>query len=93
MAVNRRIVRATVENVHAVLADPSTYDDFVVGTRRIRAADRGWPGRGTRLHHSVGFGVTLLRDETEVRDTDPPHRLELCVRIRRRSPPGETELS
>jgi hypothetical protein len=82
VAINRRVVHADVEDVHAVLSDPSTYDDFVVGTRRIRAADPGWPGRGTRLHHSVGFGVTVLRDETQVRDADPPHRLELCVRIR-----------
>ncbi len=68
---------APPEAVFAVLADPYTYADWVVGARRIRDADPGWPGLGTCLYHKVGTLPLTTRDHTRVVGVDPPHRLVL----------------
>ncbi len=75
-------VDAPPERVFAVLADARSYDDWVVGARRIRAADPGWPGLGTVFHHEVGIGPLRLRDHTQVVEVDPPRRLVLRAHAR-----------
>lgn len=73
---------APVDAVASVLADPRTYDGTVVGTRRIRWFDAGWPAPGSRFHHTVGFGPITLRDRSEVLADELPDRIELAVGIR-----------
>ena len=75
-------VDAPPEAVFAVLADPRSYQDWVVGSRTIRAADPGWPQLGTVFHHTVGVGPFTIRDHTQVIDVEPPRRLVLRAHAR-----------
>jgi hypothetical protein len=58
--------------VFGVLADGWRYADWVVGAKRIRRVDDGWPAPGTRIHHSIGAGPFELKDTTECLAVDPP---------------------
>ncbi len=71
------VVNCPPEQVFAILADANRYADFVVGSRHIRDADLGWPDAGSTFHHSLGWGVTLIRDSTSVVESEPPTRLVL----------------
>jgi uncharacterized protein YndB with AHSA1/START domain len=75
-------VGAPPERVFAVLAAAHTYEQWVVGAKRIRAADPGWPGLGTVFHHAVGIGPLTIRDHTQVIDVEPPRRLVLRTHAR-----------
>lgn len=74
-------VPASVERVFAVLADGWSYAGWVVGAAHIREVDPGWPGTGTRIHHSVGGWPLAVQDVTTVLDVDPPRMLELEARL------------
>ncbi len=82
MARNQHFIPASPERVFAVLSDPSSYADWVVGSDIIRDADPGWPAVGTRFHHRVGWGPLKVNDHTEVIASDPPRRLELHAKAR-----------
>jgi hypothetical protein len=82
MARNEIDVDAPPEAVFGVLADPRSFARWVVGSRKIRAADPAWPEDGTAFDHAVGIGLLSLGDTTSVRHSEPPHRLELLVRAR-----------
>jgi uncharacterized protein YndB with AHSA1/START domain len=82
MAHNEIHVDAPPDAVFAVLADPRSFARWVVGSRKIRAADPDWPAAGTTFDHAVGIGPLALADSTTVRAADRPHRLELLVRAR-----------
>lgn len=77
----RAEVGAPPEAVYEVLADPTTYPDWLMGAQRIRGVDPEFPKAGTEFEHSVGpaKGVTV-DDATEARGAAPPHRLDLHVR-------------
>ena len=64
------------------LADARTYGDWVVGSKRIRAADAAWPAPGSRFHHTVGLGPLSLDDHTESLEADPPTLLRLRAKAR-----------
>jgi uncharacterized protein YndB with AHSA1/START domain len=68
--------------VFAVLSDPESYADWVVGSHDIRDADANWPAVGSRFHHRVGTGPLTVNDHTEVLQVDPGHRLVLRARAR-----------
>ena len=70
------------DRVFAVLSDPESYADWVVGSHSIRDADPNWPGVGSRFHHRVGPGPVTINDHTEVLKVDPPNRLVLRARAR-----------
>lgn len=80
MARTSILVQASADDVWAELADPWTYANWVVGTVKIRDADRSWPVVGSRLHHAVGAWPLLLQDETEVVACEPLRRLRLQAR-------------
>ena len=82
MGPRRITIDAPPERVWDVLADPYSYDDWVIGTRRIRDADEGWPAVGTRLHHEVGVWPLTLKDVSEVVSSEPPRRLVLRAKVR-----------
>ncbi len=75
-------VDAVPERVFAVLSDPRSFGDWVVGSDTIRDADAQWPAAGSRFHHTVGTGPLKVRDHTEVLESHPPHRLVLRARAR-----------
>ena len=80
VSTNTRLVRATPDQVWAILADGWLYPLWVVGASRMREVDDHWPERGARLHHSVGTWPLLLDDTTEVVDATPGVTLELRAR-------------
>lgn len=81
MAVTRRLMRdLTPQAVFDVLRDGTSYGHWVVGTRKIRTVDAGWPAEGTRLHYTVGYGPLRKDDETVSLSYGPDERLELEAR-------------
>jgi uncharacterized protein YndB with AHSA1/START domain len=70
------------ERVFAVLADPESYADWVVGSHSIRDADADWPAVGSRFHHRVGAGPLTVKDHTEVLEVEPLRRLVQRARAR-----------
>jgi carbon monoxide dehydrogenase subunit G len=76
----RTEVAATPEVVWAVISDPRTYPDWLVGAQRIRGVDPAFPAPGTEFHHSVGATEgTTVDDTTQATHSDPPFRLGLEV--------------
>ena len=82
MAVNHVHIDAGPDEVFGYLAQGRQYAEWVVGAKRIRAVDAGWPTPGTRIHHTVGAGPLTLDDHTEVLEAEPPRRLLLDARAR-----------
>jgi uncharacterized protein YndB with AHSA1/START domain len=82
MAQTERLIPAPPERVFAVLADPSSYAHWVVGSDSIRGADSTWPAAGSRFYHRVGWGPIKVNDHTEVLVIDAPDRLELRAKAR-----------
>ncbi len=78
MATNSRTMAGLAPTrVFDVLRDGHTYARWVVGTRTIRAVDPGWPGVGTALHYTVGYGPLRKDDRTVSTEYDPDRRLSL----------------
>jgi uncharacterized protein YndB with AHSA1/START domain len=77
----RTVIEASPERVFAVLADGWQYCGWVVGASHIRDVDQGWPGRGSRIHHSIGPWPLGIEDETEVVDVEPGRLLTLSARM------------
>ncbi len=77
----RTEVGVAPEAVYEVIADPTTYPDWLVGAQRIRAVDPEFPKPGSEFEHSVGPAKAVtVDDSTEATGSDPPHRLDLHVR-------------
>jgi len=73
---------APPDRVFEVLSRPSSYADWVVGSRSIEDHDASWPAAGTRFAHTQGKWPVIIKDETESAGGDPPRRLELIVKAR-----------
>lgn len=64
------------------LVDVRTYPTWLIGARRIRSVDEGWPAPGTAFHHVVGIGPLTIADATRSVAVEDSRRLELEVRAR-----------
>jgi uncharacterized protein YndB with AHSA1/START domain len=82
MAQNEAYINASPARIFAVLGDPECYPEWVVGARKIRAADGRFPAAGSRFHHQVGVPPLVLNDHTEVLAHEPPSRLVLRAKTR-----------
>ena len=82
MAINEIHIDAPPERVFEVLADWRSYGYWVVGSRKMRGSDPGFPAAGTRFHHQVGVGPLHLNDHTEVLEVDQPRKLILKAKAR-----------
>jgi uncharacterized protein YndB with AHSA1/START domain len=80
MAENTIHIDASPDEVFAFFADGCTYADWVVGAKKVRRSEEAWPAVGSRFHHSVGIGLLVLNDRTEVLELDAPKRLVLDAR-------------
>jgi uncharacterized protein YndB with AHSA1/START domain len=78
--VNEIEVDAPPSAVWAVLADPPTYEEWVVGNKEIRDYDPKWPAAGTEFHHKVGFGPVSVKDKTVSLEAVTARRLAMNVR-------------
>jgi uncharacterized protein YndB with AHSA1/START domain len=79
---NSVTLQASPEDVFDVLEDAEAYPQWVVGARRLRGVDRRWPRVGSRFHHALGAPGVELKDSSKVLRREPPHLLELEVRLR-----------
>ena len=80
MARNSRFVPdATIDDVFDVLRDGSLYASWVVGTRKIRRVEPGWPEPGTSIHYTAGHWPLRKDDRTTSRGYVPDARLELAA--------------
>jgi hypothetical protein len=77
-----REVKASIDDAFSVLVDPETYPSWLLGAAAVRAVDDAWPARGSRFHHTVGFGPLRLSDSAEVVDIEYGSVLSLKVRAR-----------
>jgi uncharacterized protein YndB with AHSA1/START domain len=79
----RRTIHAAPEQVWEVLADPTTYPDWLVGAQVIRSVDSEFPKPGADFHHSVGASEEVtIDDSTTALEAERPHKLSLKVRAR-----------
>lgn len=81
MAVSRNTqpIRATPEEVFAVLTDPTTYPRWLVGAQRIDHVQDDWPEPGAKFFHRIGVGPAVVLGSTTVRTHEQPHRLDLAA--------------
>ncbi|MFJ8885620.1 SRPBCC family protein [Streptomyces sp. NPDC102402] len=77
MAVRHRLIRSSVEDVWAVLADSRRYGDWVVGTSESRPDEGVWPQVGSSITYTVRLGRWSAAGSTVVRRSEPPDVLEL----------------
>ena len=75
-------VRARPDDVFDVLLDARAYPFWVVGARRLRDVDPGWPAPGTRFHRALGLGPLVLRDTTRMVEWVRPRCVALEARFR-----------
>ncbi|OLR93308.1 SRPBCC family protein [Actinokineospora bangkokensis] len=80
MAEVEAIVHVPADRVWAVLSDGWLYSGWVVGATHIREVDSGWPGVGSKIHHSVGSWPLTIEDTTEVTEVEPGRVLQLLAR-------------
>jgi uncharacterized protein YndB with AHSA1/START domain len=83
MAITAQHIDAPVAEVFAALVDPTTYPQWLIGCKEIRAIDSDWPAPGSRFHHRVGVvGPVTVADSTKVLEIHDDERLVLEVRAR-----------
>lgn len=82
MAFTSRQIDASAAAIFAVLVDPESYPEWLVGADRIRKVDPDWPAVGSMFHHVVGVGPLKIADTTEVLDIEDGRMLRLKVRAR-----------
>ena len=82
MSVSHIEILRPRETVFAVLADPFTFEDWVVGASEIRDVEGPWPAPGSLFHHTQGLPKAGLKDTTSVVQSEPAERLLLEVRAR-----------
>lgn len=74
-------VPASADAVYAMLSDPTTYPDWLVGAQEIREVDGDFPAAGSEFHHSVGPTEDLTVDDTtESLGASPGRHVALAVR-------------
>ena len=81
MAVNETMIDAPPQAVWDVLADPPSYEEWVVGNTGIRDYDRDWPAPDTEFHHKIGLGPLNVKDKTVSLEATAPQRLVMNVRV------------
>ncbi|WP_328916560.1 MULTISPECIES: SRPBCC family protein [unclassified Streptomyces] len=77
MAVRHQLIDRPPEQVWAVLADPTRYNDWVVGVHDSKPGPPGWPGLDAYLEYSIRLGPWTGHGRTVVRRVEPPRLLEL----------------
>jgi uncharacterized protein YndB with AHSA1/START domain len=81
MSLNEITVDAPPPAVWDVLADPPSYEEWVVGNKAVRDHDSNWPAPGSEFHHTVGFGPFAVKDKSVTLEAQAPRRLVMNVRV------------
>ena len=82
MSLTTKQANVSRAQVWAVLADGSTYADWVVGAKAIRAVSPEWPAEQSRIHHTVGAGPGENKDDTVVVESRSDEHIKLRAHFR-----------
>lgn len=82
MATNKRTIKATPDEIFAVLLDPECYPEWVVGAKAVRGQDKEWPAVGSSFYHRLGIEGATLKDKTTMLSLDAPRHVELSAYAR-----------
>ena len=78
----RQPITAARDEVFAVISDPRTYPDWLVGAQRIRDVDPDFPEPGAEFDHSVGpTDDVTVDDSTKAIAKQGHRRLVLQVHV------------
>jgi hypothetical protein len=77
VAVRHQLIERPPHQVWAVLADPTLYNDWVVGVAGSKPGRGDWPVTGSDLTYQVVLGPWKGSGRTVVRRAEEPHILEL----------------
>ncbi|MFB8381173.1 SRPBCC family protein [Streptomyces rubiginosohelvolus] len=77
MAIRHRLIKRPVADVWAVLADPTRYGDWVVGTSKSSPEAGSWPEVDAAITYTVRLGRWSAQGRTTVRRCEAPNVLEL----------------
>lgn len=78
MARNSRTMNGiSPSQVFLALHDGGSYDQWVVGTRKIRDVDLGWPAPTTAINYTLGYAPFRKDGRTVVKGLDPDRQIEL----------------
>ena len=77
MAIVNVVIERPREQVWDVLSDGYAFQEWVVGTQKIRDVDAHWPELGAGIHYSFGWGPLTMEGQTVVRQMEPGKRLGL----------------
>ena len=72
-------IDCTAAEVFAVLCDPSTFPEWLVGAQRTVHVDDNWPEVGSSFRHRIGCGPLRVPGSTTVRRVEPEGLLELAA--------------
>ncbi|MFD7911956.1 SRPBCC family protein [Streptomyces sp. NPDC059752] len=77
MAVRNQLIHRPPQAVWAVLADPTSYGERVVGPSESTPLDQAWPEVASRLRYTVRLGPWSTEGVTTVRHGEAGRELEL----------------
>ncbi|MFF6883019.1 SRPBCC family protein [Streptomyces sp. NPDC012421] len=77
MAVRHQLVRRPPQSVWAVLADPTSYGEWVAGPSESVPLDDTWPAVDSRLRYRIRLGPWAVEGVTTVRHQETGRELEL----------------
>jgi hypothetical protein len=80
VAKRQQLITCPPDQVWKILADGTSYAQWVVGTQHILHVDATWPAVGAHLRFRVGLGPLNFEDSCVVRICEPERRLELEAR-------------
>jgi hypothetical protein len=80
VAINRRFMACSPEDVFAILSNGWLYPTWVVGASRMRDVEKSWPAVSATIHHSFGVWPLLINDSTSIIEWDPPRHALLKAR-------------
>jgi hypothetical protein len=82
MTVTEQAFDTSADALFAIIVEPDTYPEWLVGTKTIREVSADWPEPESFFKHAVGFGPVAIPDTTTARAVAAPTMLELLVRAR-----------
>lgn len=65
-STNEIEISAPPSAVFAMLADPTSYPDWLVGAARVPTVDEAWPAIGSRFSHRLGVRFLWMAGSTTV---------------------------
>lgn len=76
-STNTTIIDLPIHETFALVADPTTYPEWLVGAQDVTEVSEAWPEVGSSFTHRIGFGPLRVPGSTTIRDISAPTNLTL----------------